>query len=373
MRLGFDAKRAVKNFTGLGNYSRFILEALTSVYPQNAYYLYSPKPPSEGKPFPLKASMTFRHPSRKQPGGFWRSRGIISDLKRDRIDVYHGLSNELPFGIKAAGIKTVVTIHDLIFLRYPHFYPRIDRMIYSFKFRYACEHADKIIAISEQTKADLMHFWNIPEDRIEVVYQDCNEIFRKLATAEEKREVRLKYRLPEQFLLNVGTIENRKNLLLIVQALKELPENLSLVVVGKETAYSQVVNEFVNANHLYHRIRFLKNVSYEDLPVIYQLAEVFVYPSRFEGFGIPIIEALHSKIPVIAATGSCLEEAGGSETIYVHPDDSSGLAEAIKLVLADASKREKMITAGLNHLQKFSRAHIAQRLTDIYQKLLHDA
>lgn len=370
MHIGFDAKRAVRNFTGLGNYSRFIIEALTSNYPQNSYYLYSPKPPSASIAFPSNA--IFRHPS-SGFGSYWRSRGIVSDLKRDKIDVYHGLSNELPVGLNSAGIKSVVTVHDLIFLRYPQYYPWLDRKIYNLKFRHACKNADTIVAISEQTKKDIISFYGISEHKIRVVYQDCNEIFMACFPDSEKLRIREKYQLPEQFLLNVGTIETRKNLLLIVQALRELPENIELVVVGRETAYTTAVKNYIDQHNLGSRVHFLKDVAYADLPLIYQQAKIFVYPSRFEGFGIPIIEALHSGVPVIAATGSCLEEAGGSNSLYVNPDNAFELAQSVSQVFSDEGLRTKMIDAGRQHVRQFSADKISQQLNDIYHQVLNNA
>ncbi|MBC7914786.1 MAG: glycosyltransferase family 4 protein, partial [Pyrinomonadaceae bacterium] len=319
MRIGFDGKRVVQNFTGLGNYSRFILTLLAKNYPENEYYVYTAKGNQQG--LFLSDQITLRKPARILPAVLWRSFSILSNLKKDRIALYHGLSNELPFGISSSKIPSVVTIHDLIFLRFPEFYPFIDRKIYQFKFRYACRNANRIIAVSEQTKKDIITYFKIPADKIDVVYQGCNAIFKARASEELKNKVREKYALPQQYLLQVGTIEQRKNLLLTVKSLKTVPKNVKLVVIGKETEYATEVKEYIAHHHLNNRILFLKNVPVDDLPAIYQQAAIFIYPSEFEGFGIPIIEALYSGVPVIAASGSCLEEAGGPNTYYVHPKD----------------------------------------------------
>lgn len=370
MRLGFDAKRAVRNFTGLGNYSRFIIDAIASASP-DPLYLYSPKAPSASIAFP--ATARFRHPAKGQWGSYWRSRGIVRDLKRDGIDLFHGLSNELPMGLRDSGIRSVVTVHDLIFLRFPHYYPWFDRSVYRLKFRYACRTADRVIAISEQTKRDITDFFGIPENRIDVVYQDCGDVFKVRYDDAARSAVKKKYDLPERFLLNVGTIEDRKNLLLIVQSLRELPAEVSLVVVGRETPYAAKVRRFIAEHGLYRRVRFLRDVAYTDLPLIYQLARVFVYPSRFEGFGIPLVEALHSGVPVIGATGSCLEEAGGPGSLYVGPDDPHALAAAVRSVWNDEARRSAMIDAGREHAGKFSKERIAERLMDIYHQVLNHA
>ena len=369
MKIGFDGKRITKNFTGLGNYSRFILQILADYYPNNQYSVFSPSKPKNELHFSKSKSISFYYPKKQLLKSIWRSFGIVKDLKNEKIDIFHGLSNEIPFGLKTSNIASVVTIHDLIFYRYPHYYPFIDRKIYEFKVRYACKHADKIIAISEQTKRDLINFYNLEEAKIEVIYQNCDSSFHTPFSAIEKNRIKENYQLPDEYLLNVGTIERRKNALLIVQALKSLDSKIHLVIIGKETPYSQIVKNYVEANNLKDRVHFLKNVSFKDLPGIYQKAKIFIYPSEFEGFGIPIVEALSSGVPVIAATGSCLEEAGGTGSIYVDPKNSVDLAKQIQILLNNKEKREKMILAGYEHIKNFTNQKIAEKLINLYQKI----
>jgi glycosyltransferase involved in cell wall biosynthesis len=375
MKIGFDGKRAAQNFTGLGNYSRYVLKLLAGRYSANEYFVYSPKPLHArlAGDFSHLPCIHFKYAKSKLLKSWWRSFGIVSDLKKDNIDVYHGLSNELPFGIKKAGIPCVVTIHDLIFLRYPQYYNWPDRKIYKFKSHYACMHADKIIAISEQTKRDIIRFLNISENKIEVVYQNCDPIFHQKASLKEKAHVRSAYHLPAKYLLNVGTIEPRKNLMLIVKALKQTDAEIHLVVIGKETPYAQKVKEFVAGNGLEKRVHFLKNIPFHDLPAIYQQAELFIYPSEFEGFGIPVVEALHSGIPVIAAAGSCLEEAGGPGSIYIDPKNDMELAETIQMLLQNPDKRQVMINSGEEHLKQFSDENTARQLMHFYQNTIDNA
>ena len=370
--IGFDGKRAVQNYTGLGNYSRYIIRILSEYFPANKYKVYSTRPIGsqlDGSGWNNRLSVSFAQPRRKRFKSLWRSYGIIKDLKRDGIEIYHGLSNEIPFGIRRSGIRSVVTIHDLIFLRYPAYYPAFDRKMYQLKFRYACKNADKIIAISEQTRRDIIHYFKIAEERIEVIYQNCSERFVREPSKTDLQRVRKSYNLPEKYILNVGTIESRKNLLLIVKALREVDARVHLVVIGRRTQYAETVVRHIEEYKLGNRVHFLSNVSNDDLPAIYRQAEIFVFPSRFEGFGIPIIEALHSKIPVIAATGSCLEEAGGPESLYVNPDDAVELAKAISSVLNDPDKRRRMIEAGLEYVKRFDDKLIAKQLTDLYETL----
>jgi len=376
MRIGFDAKRAIHNYTGLGNYSRYIIRILCHFYPQNEYILFAPKRRINeqlNSLFNQYKQIQVVYPLQyvwKKLSSLWRIWRVTTRIKNDDIQIFHGLSNELPLNIHKSKVKSVVTIHDLIFLKYPQYYKPIDRRIYTYKFRKACQNADKIIAVSECTKKDIIHFFNTPENKIEVIYQGCDDTFLKKESQEKKREVKEKYNLPEQYILNVGSIEDRKNILLAVEALALLPQNIHLVIVGKRTPYTQKVELAVQKHKLENRVHIYSNVSFNDLPAFYQQAEIFVYPSKYEGFGIPILEALHSGVPVIGATGSCLEEAGGPHSLYAHPEDASGLAQLFSLILSSPEKKAEMIETGREYAKQFSEKKQAEQLMNVYKEIL---
>lgn len=273
-------------------------------------------------------------------------------------------------GIQNSGIPSIVTIHDLIFLKFPHYFGRIDRFIYRLKAKYSCKHADKIIAISECTKRDIIEFFHTDPNKIEVIYQSCDDSFKSPASEEIKQGVRIKNHLPSRYILNVGTVETRKNLLTLIKALPQVHPDYQLVVVGKRTAYADLVYQEIERLGLKDRVLFLQNVPFDELPSIYQMADAFVYPSLYEGFGIPIIEALYSGIPVIAATGSCLEEAGGEDSLYVSPLDHTALASGINTVLNTPALAEKMKIKGLEYVQKFNTKVITQDLMNVYNQVL---
>lgn len=375
MRIGFDGKRAIQNNTGLGNYSRYVVEIMSEFHPENSYVLFAPKKKKNPRLKKLlsQASVSFRFPEtflKKRLSALWRLTFQRRDLQREQIEIFHGLSNEIPIGIGRTGIKSVVTIHDLIFLRFPQYYHPIDRFIYKLKFRYACRQADKIIAISESTKRDIVNFFSIPENKIEVVYQGCHPVFSKEVENKKREEVRIKYTLPAEYLLYVGTIESRKNLLLVVKAIKSLPENIRLVAVGKRTVYQHEVEEFIRDNNMQHRVQVFNQIPFEDLPAFYSQAKIFVYPSFFEGFGIPIIEAMSQGIPVIAATGSCLEEAGGKHSLYVHPENAQELSEKIENIWNNPEQAQLMSEQGREYVKKFSDEKIADDLLSVYASLI---
>ena len=172
-------------------------------------------------------------------------------------------------------------------------------------------------------------------------------------------------------MLCLGTMEFRKNALVILRAMLQLPKNIKLVLAGKPTEYVEVLKKFMAENELEERVIFLHDVPIADLPALYQAAKIFVYPSIFEGFGIPILEALRSKVPVIAATGSCLEEVGGLNSLYFHPKDHDALAKHISDLWNDDSARKKQVDAGVQYAEKFSPFLFAQNTMNVYEKLLN--
>ncbi|MBR6016355.1 MAG: glycosyltransferase family 4 protein [Prevotella sp.] len=300
------------------------------------------------------------------PRFYWRIRGIVGDLRRDGVQLYHGLSGELPIGIRKSGIRSIVSIHDLIFLRHPEFYHWIDTKIYAWNFRQTVREADHIIAISECTKRDIIEFGGVDESKISVIYQSFSSRFSAQVAPETLESVRQRYQLPNRYVLNVGTIEARKNILLAVKALRHLPEKISLVVVGRRTKYADKVLEYAKKHGLIHRIKMFHGVPDNDLPAFYAQAETFVYPSVYEGFGIPIIEAIGCGLPVIACTGSCLEEAGGPDSLYVAPDDEKAMADAIRQTLKGAENREERIRRSRDYIRRFEGRDVARKVAELY-------
>jgi glycosyltransferase involved in cell wall biosynthesis len=297
-------------------------------------------------------------------------KGVVADLQRDGVQLYHGLSGELPIGIHKSGIRSVVTIHDLIFLRHPEFYHWLDTKIYAWKFRQTLKEADHVIAISECTKRDILYYGDIDEGKISIVYQSFAPRFTADVIDEQRSQVRTTYQLPERYILNVGSIEARKNILQAVQALPLLPDDVALVIVGRHTSYTDRVLQYVQEHHLEQRVFVLHGVPDVHLPVFYAMAEAFVYPSVYEGFGIPIIEAISCGLPVVACTGSCLEEAGGPDSYYVQPGDVEAMADAIRHTLIGAEGRELRIENSQKYIRRFGGCSVASQVADIYQRLL---
>ena len=386
MNIGFDAKRAAQNRTGLGNYSRFVIRILSEKFAGNQYHLYTPKP--HRMPY-LQEIPTLKHLFLHFPPqgiwsrirSLWRVWGITKDIQKDGIQIFHGLSNELPLNIgtpeqrkmKAGGkgCKYIVTIHDLIFIHTPQYYHWIDRQIYNFKFRRACRCADRVIAVSEYTKQEIMHYYHTPESKIDVVYQGCDPVFSQEIEEGKLQEVKARYQLPDKFVLYVGSIEERKNLMLVAKAMAELNRRAAIhvVAVGRRTAYVDQIQDFLKAQGIDHLFHFYHQVPYADLPSFYKWASTFAYPSRIEGFGIPLLEAISSGVPAIGCTGSCLEEAGGPNSIYVNPNDAQGMADAILRTCTDEDLRQHMISEGKKYALNFSDEKLSHDLMKVYENL----
>ncbi len=371
MNIAYDAKRLFQNFTGLGNYSRTLVQNLVKYYPEDTYQLFSP----EIRRHPSTAFF-LNHPSIKVHGAphpfhaVWRSLDIKKDVLRSGAQIYHGLSHEIPIGIDATPLKTVVTIHDLVFKIYPEYTPALQRKLYDVKFKYACEHSDVIIAISEQTKKDIVHFYGTDPQKIKVIYQTCGDAFQRPSTGAHSKEIP---GLPAEYLLYVGSIIERKNLLRIIEAMDLLPDTvrIPLVVVGEGGSYMEKVKAALSKKKWKNDVLFIGNVANTDLPALYRGASVFIYPSEYEGFGIPVIEALFSEVPVITSNVSCLPEAAGPSSFLVDPKSEAEIAAAMERALCDTQLRQTMISDGLQYARDhFSAEKVTAQVHQLYCELL---
>lgn len=369
--IAYDAKRAFLNYRGLGNYSRTLLAQLSRYYGNNHYVLCTPK---DAHTYPWLSEAPFE---KVTPQGWWslapsvwRRYGIPSALRDKHVDIYHGLSQELPEGIEQLGCKTIVTMHDAIFMRYPELYSATYRASFMRRNQSACERADRIIAISEQTKKDFMEFFGVEESRISVVYQGCNDVFWQPIEPQQIHAVTALYQLPEAYILSVGALEKRKNYVRLIRAVGSAHIDLPLVIVGKGNP-SQTRLLYETAKQYEVTLRLMEDVRTEDLPVIYHQAAVFVYPSLFEGFGIPILEAARCQTPIVTSSGTCFEEIAGKGALYVSPTDEQAIGQAIRDTMEDSDDTRTRILTALEQTEKFRAEHIARNMMQIYYETIH--
>ncbi len=382
MRIAYDAKRLFNNFTGLGNYSRTTIDILAENFPDNEYRLFTPKVRRNGitEPFLENKACAVFEPPKGMPGSIWRTFGESYDIARGNTDIFHGLSHEIPFGLRNRGVPSVVTMHDVAFKTFKKMYHWHDCVIYDAKFRYSCRNADHIIAISECTKRDVMRFYHVPEERISVVYQPVQRMFYSRMCRDEAylhlAPARFSLPLPRDFMLYAGSVNSRKNLLGIVKAMELMPKDvlLPLVIVGNGREYKREVLSYIASRGMEKWFIWpLERINDKELQALYTLARVFVYPSFYEGFGLPVVEAMLSGCPVVTSNVSSLPEAGGPSSLLVDPCSEEEISRAVSSVISDDTMRMSMIDKGIEYASRmFAPSVIAAQLMNIYQTTIED-
>lgn len=349
MRIGFDAKRYYHNHTGLGNYSRTLVKDLKRLYPELDIRLYDEK----------SFSRTFR---------------LGRKACEDGCQLFHGLSNELPFDLLKGNAdmhrpRTVVTIHDTAWRTFPDMYHCVDRKIYDFKYGHAARYADCVVAISESTKRDIINFYGVDENRVKVIYQPVQRMFY-----EEPSVVKLSGVGDAPYLLSVGSINSRKNLMGTLRAYARLkPENRPrLLVVGRGRDYEQKCRQYVKNHGLERDVEFLGSINTTDqLHAIYQGAVAMLYPSFYEGFGLPVVEALLSGCPVLTSTVSSLPEAAGPGALLCNPTNTDEMAFQLQQLVDDAALRERLARDGAAYCREhFDPDTLTRQMYELYQSLL---
>jgi len=363
MKIGYDAKRLFFNASGLGQYSGTLLNDLGRYFPNRQYVLFSPSTQD------IKSSIYREKPYKTVfIRGFLNTQrvlGFSKKMKAEGIDIFHGLSNELPLNIHRLSIPSVVSIHDVIFKVIPQNYSPIDRWIYDFKTRYACRHARHIVAISEHTKRDLIKYYHLSPDKISVIYQTCHERFKQSPADDVIPDVAGS--LPDAYFLVVGSIIPRKNLHNILAALSLIPTSKrpQIVVVGRgKPRYLKVLKDMIQKNDLESYVHFYHDITDRELPYLYRRALCSLYISNYEGFGIPIIESLFCGTPVIASNTSSMPEALGPGGVTVNPSDVAGISE---LLLHPPEWKDSEVNV---FLKNFDSHTIANQWMHLYQRLL---
>ncbi len=376
-RIAFDAVRALRNDTGLGNYSRGVLRALHRAEPTMALLLASPRPAApahRGLAGELGAELLLPPPWARNPVGrpAWRTWRLGRAVAAGGAELYHGLSHEIPRDLPGTGVPSVVTVHDILFRTHPEFFPAADRRSYAWRYDWSIRHADLIVAVSAATRDAILAAYDVAVARIAVIPPPRDPRFAMPLPAGERAAVLAACGLPPAYLLSVGTLEERKNHGALVAALARLDPATTppLVLVGRDRGMARPLASLASALGVADRVLIRTGVAPAQLPAVVQGATLFLFPSRAEGFGMPIVEALSAGVPVVASDAPALAEAGGPATVYIPATDTVSLAGAIRVLLDDREHAAAMAAAGRRYAVRFDGATLAPMLLHVYDAVL---
>jgi glycosyltransferase involved in cell wall biosynthesis len=365
MRIAFDGTTLRPGRTGVGYYSEHLLQQLAQE-PSHEVVVLSNGPVETTRPLPPR--VTVAASSWRLPRAVWMQTQAPREVKRIGADVAHFTNGMVPL---ASPAPTVVTIHDMSLTLWPQFHPPRRVMLNRPLVNLAARRADAIITVSESARRDIVRLYGLPPGRVHVVHEAAAPSFAPVFSARQLRRVRQTYGLAERFVLYVGTIEPRKNLPNLLEGFARRVRNgdlrHQLVCVGPYGWRSRDVAKQVDRLGIRDAVKFAGYVPFADLPALYTLAEMFVFPSLYEGFGLPVIEAMACGTPVITGRVSALTEVGGAAVEQADGLDADAIGEAIVRLAVRRDRREQLAALGLERSQKFSWSRAARETLEVYR------
>lgn len=365
MRIGIDVGILREKKRGVGRYLSNLLEGFSKFSSDDDIYLYSPGPILYN--FIKNRNWHARIGTLPLPGTFWLQTQCKNYIKKDNVEIFFGPSHILPLNLSNT-IKKVLAVHDLVAILYPETMTNYNRFIHNIFFAKSLKSADSIIAMSEATKQSIIEKFGINENKINVIYEGVSKSFRPYQP-EEVKSILNQYGLNKPYLLSVGTLEPRKNYPLLLRAFKGLKTDCNLVIIGKPGWKFEKIFASINDLKLGNRVKILGYVKDEDLPYLYNGAEIFVFPSIYEGFGLPVLEALACGTPVICSNSSSLPEVGGDAVIYFNPNSADELVTKVNQLLTDNELKKLLIQKGLNRVKLFTWDKTAQKTWRVLKNL----
>lgn len=375
MRIGFDLRPFLKEKTGVGVYFKNLLFSLSRIDFSNEYYLFSSSlkdrfSSSKIPPFDRKYFRDFYFPV-KVVNFFWYrlSWPPLDYFFRTGLDLTH---SPTPLILPTKG-KKIVTVYDLFFMDFPHLADKEARKNFFSRTEESLNEADGIVTISRFTKKKLIEKYAVDESKVKVIYLGIDHKYWADVSSDELAKTESKYALPSSFILFVGALEPRKNLLNLMRAFKIIHKNqkkIHLLLVGRKGEGYKKIKEEIKRKSLESWVRMLGYVSETDLKNIYRLASVLVFPSFCEGFGLPLLEAMVSNLPVVASQTSALTEIGQDALLYFSPEDPEEIAERTLLALEDKSLRYTLIQRGKRRALDFNWEKTAGETLSFYSEVM---
>ncbi|MCC6643483.1 glycosyltransferase family 4 protein [Candidatus Peregrinibacteria bacterium] len=369
MKIAIDVRDADGEKTGKGFFTYGLVKAILAQDPYNQYVLYSDKAKS---PFPEQENVEFRHINQK---GFKWHLDTLKDLKKVRPDLYLAPTSYIIPSLAPRWLKIVLVVHDLVAFLFPANHSKKAVFIERMTLRSALRKASKVFVVSENTQNDLIKIFHYPKSQTAEIPCAPHDRYFEEIDNKEAEKIRKKFSLPEQFILAVGTIEPRKNFANLIKSFvlvkRKFPEH-KLVIVGKKGWKYQEIEKTIKQYQLEGDVIFPGYMKDEDLHNIYHLAQVFVFPSLYEGFGIPPLEAMASGCPVIASNNSSLPEVVGDAGLLIDPRNSVKIADAIISLIEKPQLREMLQDRGVQRCRKFTWDDSAQKALEEFQKLIGD-
>jgi len=372
MRIGIDATALPPQPVGAGNYIIQLIRSLANVESEFEFVVFAQ--PEGRRQIDLLESSRIHWVETPQvnPGIrlIWEQTRFPRLIHQSNIDLFHCLHYTRPYLLSCL---SVVTFHDMTFFLYPHLHTWVKRRFFPLAMRLSARSAQALIADSESTRLDAIRIMQIPPEKIVTVHLGVDPKFRVIHDPQALQQVRREYKLPDSFILYVGLIEPRKNVPLLIQAYKKLVDQgitTPLVIVGRLGWMSGEINDQIERLDLKERVQFTGYVPVEDLPGIYNLACLFVYPSRYEGFGFPVLEAMACGVPVITSSVSSLPEIVGEAGMLIQPDDEEVLTQAMGIVLSKPDLQAELARKGPVHAAEFTWERTARRTIQVYRQVL---
>jgi glycosyltransferase involved in cell wall biosynthesis len=367
MRIAFDGTTLRPGRTGVGYYTEHLLHHLAARAGDDELLVISNRAVDTTRPLPARVQVASS--SWRLPRMLWMQTLAPRLLRRSHVDVGHFTNGMVPL---ASPVPTVVTIHDMSLTLYPRYHPARRVLLNRPLVDVAARCADAIITVSQSAKRDIVRLYGLPPDRVHVVHEAAAPAFRPVHDSMERERVRRRYSLADRFILYVGTIEPRKNLPKLIEGFArrrksgDLPHQL--VCAGPYGWLSRDIEDRIERLQIEDAIRFTGYVAFDDLPVLYSLAEMFVFPSLYEGFGLPVIEAMACGTPVVTGQVAALSEVAGGAVEYVDRLDAESLGEAMVGLARSRERRENLSALGLQRSHCFSWDRAARETLDVYRQ-----